>query len=142
MLRMLVVLLALVADGKDDPSAKDREAMQGDWACDAFTRDGTRLEDDDAQAYFRTVKGNTYTVSRYRNKIGEGTFTLDATKSPPWIDLTPKGPKQLVVIRGIYKLEKGILTICYAPPGKDRPTTFDAREGSGHTLNVWKKEKK
>jgi hypothetical protein len=34
------------------------------------------------------------------------------------------------------------LKSCNAPPGKDRPTTFEAKEGSEHTLIVWTREKK
>ena len=29
-----------------------------------------------------------------------------------------------------------------AAPGKDRPRAFASKEGSGHTLTVWKREKK
>ena len=29
--------------------------------------------------------------------------------------------------------------ICFAPPGKYRPTGFATRPGSGHLLHVWKR---
>ena len=133
--------LPAFTDDKDDPGKKDRDAMQGDWACESMTRDGMAFPDDDAQALFRTVKGDTYVVSRYRNKAGSGTFTLDASKSPKQIDVVPDGPKK-VVIEGIYKVEKDVLTMCIAAPGAKRPTAFSSTEGSGHTLTVWKKEMK
>ena len=133
-------LAALAFADKDDVDKKDREAMQGDWACESLTRDGMKLEDDDAQALFRTVKDDTYVVSRFRTKAGSGTFTLDASKSPKEIDIVPDGPKK-VVVKGIYKIEKDVLTICHAAPGAERPTAFASKEGSGHTLTVWKKEK-
>jgi uncharacterized protein (TIGR03067 family) len=141
MIRTLFLVLCLFAAQKDDPGKKDQDAMQGDWAADRFVVSGTALEDDDAHAYFRTIKDNTYTVSRYRKKIGSGTFTLVPTRTPREIDLVPAGAKGAVV-KGIYKLDKGTLTICYAAPGKDRPAKFESKEGSGHTLTVWKKEKK
>src|SRR4051794_6973561 len=99
---LLCVCLAPLAFAADDDLAKkDREAMQGDWACDGLTRDGMTFPDDDAQALFRTVKGDSYVVSRFRNKAGSGTFTLDASKSPKEIDIVPDGPKK-VVVKGIY----------------------------------------
>jgi uncharacterized protein (TIGR03067 family) len=141
MTRILVLVLCLFAAVKDDPNKTDLDALQGDWACERYVVNGTTLEPDDAQAYFRTIKDSSYTVSRYRKKLGAGTFTLDATKTPKHIDITPEGKGKDVVIRGIYRLEKGTFTFCYAAPGKDRPTAFEAKEGSGQTLTVWKKEK-
>jgi uncharacterized protein (TIGR03067 family) len=142
MIRSVFLLLCLVAAEKDDASKKDMDAMQGDWAAERMVRDGFAFPDDDAQAIFRTVKGDAYTMFRFRKKIGAGTFKLDATKTPKQIDATPTGGAKGMVVRGIYKIEKGVLTICFAMPGKDRPTAFEAKEGSGHTLTVWKKEKK
>jgi uncharacterized protein (TIGR03067 family) len=137
---VLCLSLAALAFADKEVTTKDRDAMQGDWACESLTRDGTALPDDDAQALFRTVKGDTYVVSRFRTKAGSGTFTLDAAKSPKEIDIVPGGQKK-VVIKGIYKLEKDVLTICHAAPGGKRPTAFASKEGSGDTLTVWKKEK-
>src|SRR5262249_38747374 len=139
MFRAFVLCLCLAplafADDKDDLGKKDREAMQGDWACESLTRDGMALPDDDAQALFRTVKGDAYVVARFRDKAGSGTFTLDASKSPKEIDIVPDGPKK-VVLKGIYKIEKDVLTICHAPPGADRPTAFASKADSGLTLTV------
>ena len=138
---LCLCLAALAFVDKEDVNKKDRDAMQGDWACESLTRDGMAFPDDDAQALFRTVKGDAYVVSRFRTKAGSGTFTLDASKSPKEIEIVPDGPKK-VVIKGIYKLEKDVLTICHAAPGAKRPAAFASKEGSGDTLTVWKKEKK
>jgi uncharacterized protein (TIGR03067 family) len=144
MFRACVLCLCLgafaLAD-KEDAGAKDREAMQGDWACESLTRDGMAFPDDDAQALFRTVKGDKYVVSRFRKKIGSGSFTLDAGKSPREIDVVADGPKK-IAIKGIYKIEKDVMTICNGSPGGKRPTAFEAKKGSGDTLIVWTREKK
>ena len=137
---LCLCLGSLALADKDDQQKKDRDAMQGEWACESLTRDGMRLADDDAQALFRSVKGDAYVVSRFRTKAGSGTFTLDASKSPKEIDLVAGGPKK-VVIKGIYKIEKDVLTICHAAPGGKRPTAFESKKDSGDTLTVWKKEK-
>jgi uncharacterized protein (TIGR03067 family) len=140
---LAVMLSALAAGPKDDKTVKDLARMQGDWACDSFVREGLRFPDEDAQALFRTVKGNDYTVSRFNKAVGKGAFTLDAKKSPPTIDITPAGPAgKGGPLLGIYKFEGDKFTMCYAPPGQPRPKAFSAREKSGHTLTVWVREKK
>jgi uncharacterized protein (TIGR03067 family) len=136
------VLVAAEAP-RDEASRKDLEKMQGDWAATSYVRDGQKLPDDDAQALFRTVKGNAYTVFRYSKVIGKGTFTLDATKKPRAIDALPAGgPPGAKPLPGIYEWDGDGYKVCFAPPGQDRPTTFTAAAGSGHTLTVWVREKK
>ena len=143
MIRTFLLVLCLLVAAKDDANKKDQDAMQGDWACERFVRDGMAFDDDAAGALFRTVKGSSYTVYRFRKAIGGGTFKLDATKSPRHIDLAlSDGPAKGKVIPGIYKLEKDALTLCYAQPGGKRPTEFASKEDSGVSLTVWKREKK
>jgi uncharacterized protein (TIGR03067 family) len=138
----LIPALCLLLVVSEDAGKKDLDAMQGDWAGERLVRDGQTLEDDDAQALFRTVKGNAYTVQRFRKKAGAGTFTLDATKTPKQIDIVPDGAAAGVVIRGIYTVEGDRLTMCYAAPKQERPKAFESKEGSAHTLMVWVREKK
>ncbi|HZY88466.1 MAG TPA: hypothetical protein VFE78_26750, partial [Gemmataceae bacterium] len=75
--RVVLLLLAAgplaAADAPAGDSKKDLEQMQGDWAADSFVTDGMKLPDDDAQALFRTVKGDAYTVSRFKKVAGKGT---------------------------------------------------------------------
>jgi uncharacterized protein (TIGR03067 family) len=143
--KLLLALLGcfLVAGvGKDDAGKKDLEKMQGDWAAVSMVQDGMKIPDDDAQALFRTIKGNDYTVYRYDKALSKGTFTLDATKKPRTIDFLPANAPNRMPIQGIYEFEGERLKYCYAPPGKPRPADFAAKEGSGHTLTVWEREKK
>jgi uncharacterized protein (TIGR03067 family) len=139
----LLVLLALVALGTDeDASRRDLEKMQGDWAATEMTSDGVKLAADDAQALFRTIKGDKYTVFRFDRPIGKGTLKLDATKMPRAIDVVPdaaggKGKPML----GIYRIDGDKLELCFAGPGKERPTSFESKEGSGHTWSTWAREK-
>ena len=137
---VFLIALLLGADG-DDANKKDRDLMQGDWACDKMVRDGMALPDDAAQSLFRTVKGDAYTVHRFREKAGAGTFKLDAGKSPKQIDIVPDGGKA-GTIEGIYKVEKDKLVLCIAGPKGKRPTAFESKEGSGVTLTEWVREKK
>jgi uncharacterized protein (TIGR03067 family) len=135
--------LAAADSPKDDNWAKDLKKLQGDWAALSMVVDGEKIPDDEAQALFRTIKDDQYTVFRFNKAIGKGTFKLDATKKPKTIDVFPAnaGPKAKPIL-GIYELDDKSFKFCYARPGKGRPTDFSAKQGSGHTLTVWEREKK
>jgi uncharacterized protein (TIGR03067 family) len=145
MKRHLLILasVVLVAAAPEDAVQKDLDLMQGDWQAISMTRDGLAYPEEDAQALFRTVKGDQYTVFRFDKPIGKGKLTLDPTKSPKTFDAHAAGPggKEMVLL-GIYEIGKDRLRLCVAAHGKERPKTFDAPEGSGLTLSVWVREKK
>ncbi len=145
-LSFLLLVLGLVAGAqgaKEDAAAEDLKRMQGDWVVVSMEVDGLKVPDDDAMALFRSVKGDRYTVSRYRRLAGKGTIKLDATKKPRTIDALPAGvTDKAKAVLGIYEFDGDKLKLCFARPGMARPTEFSAKEDSGNTLTVWQREKK
>jgi uncharacterized protein (TIGR03067 family) len=140
-LLILAAITFVAADG--DANKKDMEKLQGDWAAVSMIRDGMPFPRDDAQAFFRTVKGDRYTVFRYDEVVNKWTFTIDATKEPKTMDVLPEGTDDKAKASlGIYEFDGDKLKVCFAMPGKDRPTGFASKEGSGHALTVWEREKK
>jgi uncharacterized protein (TIGR03067 family) len=148
MTRNTLLLLAIATLGPaelraDDTSAADLARMQGDWMVASMKTGGMDVPADDAQALFRTVNGNEYSVARYTKIVVRGTFKLDATQSPKTIDSTPAPPGDPTKpIRGIYEFDGERLRICNAGPGQPRPKNFDAKMYTGHTLTVWEREVK
>jgi uncharacterized protein (TIGR03067 family) len=142
LLVLFMTLVVLAAGPSDEASRKDLEKLQGDWAEVSATIDGTKLSDDEAQAIFRTVKGNEYTVFLYSKALATGKFVLDATKNPKTIDVTPAKAKIKKPMLGIYEIEGTRWKMCVAAPGKERPHEFTSSEGSGNQLSVWEREKK
>jgi uncharacterized protein (TIGR03067 family) len=142
---LLCAAALLIAGDKPavDANKRDLDAMQGDWAAVSMIHDGHKLPDDDAQSLFRTVNDDHYTVFLFKKAIGKGTFKIDAMKNPKTIDFVPTGtgPKAEPIL-GIYELDHDRWKICYALAGKERPRELTAKEGSGHTLAVWEREKK
>jgi len=55
--------------------------------------------------------------------------------------LRAKGPDKGKTLLGIYELSDDAYKVCFAAPGKDRPTEFNSKEGSGNRLIVMKREK-
>jgi uncharacterized protein (TIGR03067 family) len=139
---LVLALVASTAVAIEDPNAADLQRMQGDWMVAAMKTEGMDTDPAEAQALFRTIEGNKYTVARYRKAIGQGTFAIDATKSPKTIDSTPAAPPGVKPILGIYEFEGEKLRVCIAKPGQPRPKNFDAKPYTGHTLIVWEPEVK
>jgi uncharacterized protein (TIGR03067 family) len=145
---LAMLMLPVAAWAVDDATAVDAKRMQGDWMVERMRVDGMDLPALDAQALFRTVQGDRYAVSRYAKVIGQGTFKLDATKSPKTIDSTPapkpggKSSEPPKPIRGIYEFDGDRMRICNSRPGQPRPKNFEAKRFTGHTLIVWEPEVK
>src|SRR5262245_46867281 len=68
---------------------------------------------------------------------GAERFTLDETTTPKRIDFVDDSS----VIKGIYKLQEGVLTLCTAPPGVDRPTRFETARDSKVVLTIVKRSR-
>jgi uncharacterized protein (TIGR03067 family) len=142
-LLLLGAVLLVAADKPVDANKQDLEKLQGDWGVASQVVDGKKVADDEAQTLFRTVKADAYTVFFYDKPISKGTFTIDATAKPKTIDARPAGAaKDAPPLLGIYEIEGDTYRVCFAPAGKERPKDFNCPEGSGHTLTVWKREKK
>jgi len=145
--RILVAVLVLgfcaLPALAEDTTAVELKKLQGDWAAVSMVVDGVKSSDDEAQCLFRTVKGNSYTMYFFKKQLARYHFTIDATKQPKLIDITPAGARaNAKLIRGIYKLDGNRWTICLGAPGKDRPKEFRSEEGSGNQLIVWEREHK
>jgi uncharacterized protein (TIGR03067 family) len=141
---LAVGLVALLgADTAKKEGGKDLDKLQGDWVMESSQRDGKKMPAEELGKIKRTIAGDKMTITRDGDVIAKGTIKVDAAKKPKAIDVTfsnQAGEEQ--TIRGIYEVDGDRQKVCYAPPGMDRPKEFSAEAGSGHTMSVWKKEKK
>ena len=72
----------------------------------------------------------------------KGTYKIDPAANPKAMETTAStGPYKDKPLLGIYELDGDSLKICYAAPGKDRPTEFNSKAGSGWILTVHKRLK-
>ena len=70
-------------------------------------------------------------------------MALDPTKKPKELEETiTTGPNKGKVFSAIYEIDDEHHKICFAAAGKERPMAFSSMPGSGHLLQVWKREKK
>jgi uncharacterized protein (TIGR03067 family) len=127
---------------KEKAIKEERKKYAGTWTVTSLTVDGQEASEEDCQKI--TVENEAdgkWTIKIQGNTIAKGTSKIDPTKKPKAYDFTPsEGPNKDQTSLGIYELGKDTRKLCYAPPGKDRPTKFSAESGSGHTLVTFKRE--
>jgi uncharacterized protein (TIGR03067 family) len=117
--------------------------LNGEWETVSRTRDGKKLPDPEGAPRRVIIQEGKFAVKAGDKTLAEGSFVLDAAKKPVAIDMKlgladGKEAKYL----GIIEVTEGEHRLCWADPGKDRPTRFAADEGSGHTLAVYRRVKK
>jgi len=113
-----VALLTLSADAQDKKD--DKKAIQGAW-------NGKKGD----QACTLTIDATKFTLELAGKKI-EGTYALDASKTPKHVDLTITSGSDAESMRfegktskGLYELEGDHLKWLAQEPGiEDRPTAF------------------
>jgi uncharacterized protein (TIGR03067 family) len=135
--------LATVDDAKDEAIKKDRKQIAGTWRIVALEVNGNKAMEVDARK-LTVVNGSDGTWSLYSEgkEVSKGTSTIDPTQKPKTIDFTPtEGGGKGDLYLGIYELGKDTRKLCFAPPGKDRPTEFTSTPGSEHILVTFEREK-
>src|SRR6266545_5854236 len=119
------------ADEKDDKKAlKD---LAGEYLIIGIEAKGVKLGEEDLAKFSKgderkvTIKDDKI-IARFGGKEDPATLKIDASKSPGHIDITSTKDGKTEVNYGIYKVEKGVLTICATEKGepKDRPKEFKA----------------
>jgi uncharacterized protein (TIGR03067 family) len=132
----------LGADGSgrapaDAEARADLTRLEGDWYLASARRNGKDMPADTVKTFRCTVRGDHFSITRDGKVVEAGTLRPDPSKSPKAVDIAvDNGPTVL----GIYDVEADGYRQCYATPGKGRPTSFDAAEGSGHSLSVWRRK--
>ena len=130
----------LVAAQPGDDADKELKSLEGVYVMVSGVAKGEQLPEKVVKAASLTVEGNKHTV-----KVGDdtiiGTHKVAPTKTPKEMDCTDtEGPHKGKTYLGIYKVEKGELTVYFALSGKDRPKEFTAKAGPDEILEVWKKK--
>ena len=139
-----IAVLAAADDEKQTAIKKDRKQYEGTWRVVSLEINGNKSTEEDANKITVANKADgVWILEVDGKKITEGTSELDPTRKPKTIDfMETEGDNKGRIVLGIYELEDNTRKLCYAQPGKDRPAEFAAPAGSGHTLVVFKREKK
>jgi uncharacterized protein (TIGR03067 family) len=135
--------IARADDAKDEAIKKDRKLIEGTWRIVALEINGNKSSDEDAKK-LTVVNGpdGTWTILSEGKEVAQGTNSFDPTRQPKTIGFTiTEGGGKGNVHLGIYELGEKSRKLCFAPPGKDRPTEFTSTPGSEHILVTFEREK-
>jgi uncharacterized protein (TIGR03067 family) len=143
----LVLVLALgctlLAGAQDTKEAVKKELakLEGTWQAASITADGKEPPAEALKHHTLVIKDGNFTYS-VGKMVLEGKLQLDPSKSPKTVDsVRTTGPEKGTVRKGIYELTDTTFQVCLAPVGKERPSAFTAKEGTGNTMTLWKKAK-
>jgi len=135
------VVLLLAAEEAKDAAKKELEKFTGTWQAMSIEHDGKEAAAEAVKDVKLVVKGEHYTLFTAKDTI-KGTHKLNPTKKPKQIDaLRSEGPNAGETLKGIYTLDNDTFKVCFAPPGKERPTEFSTKTGGGSRLLVLKRGK-
>ena len=142
-----VGVLAAAGDADDEATKKDLKALTGTWRIVSEDREGRRLSEEELKSAVVTYGADgKYSVVRGdpAKLVYEGTFKIDPTKKPKSIDFTQttEGKTKGRTTPGIYEVEGDTLRVCRTTGGKERPTEFPSKAGSGQVLLLLKREKR
>ena len=141
----LIAGLLIAADASPDAAIQeDLKQLAGTWKLVSATRDGVALPTAEVKQTNITFQTDRFEFPD-ASVIGtsqKGTLRLDPAKSPKTMDAIADGDaKKPIVSLGIYTIDGDHYRVCFAEPGKPRPTEFRAPAGSGLNLQIWKRAK-
>jgi uncharacterized protein (TIGR03067 family) len=85
------------------------------------------------------IEGDRHTVT-FGDVVLAGTHSLDATQDPKTIDAVDSvGPFEGLSLKGIFRIDDDVFTVCFAAPDEPRPTSFTTKDGKATMMHVWKR---
>jgi uncharacterized protein (TIGR03067 family) len=138
-----VLAAGLPARGDDDKKDAEKELrhLEGAWKVVSREVDGTKVPDEEIKKLTLNIAaGGKAALLSDGTAVAKADLTVFPAKKPKEIDLLlGEGENKGKIARGIYELKDDMLRICYAQPGRDRPTEFSSKPGSGNTLTFYKR---
>lgn len=143
---IVTATLVAAAASAQDAGKNDRRLLQGTWLLVEQVIDGTKSPSEllERDEYRMVIEGDNFTNTKSGKEVlVRGTQALDPSRSPKTINRTfTEGDSKGETYPGIYKLEDGTLTICFAQSDDKRPTDFESPARSGRILLVFKRASK
>src|SRR5262245_6617567 len=129
---LLVCAVGLLLAADKDDAKNDLDKFQGTWAFTSHEADGNAAPDDVVKSLTITFAGDKFTVKQGDRVDQAGTNKLDGSKKPKQVDATvTEGEHKGSTMLGIYELSGDTMKFCFDPQGKERPTEFKSKAGSG-----------
>ena len=113
--------------------------LEGTWKLMSGEQNGQDESAEDVKNSKLEIIGDQHCVT-VGEAVMKGTHKLDTSQTPMTIDSTDTaGPFENMSLKGIFKLESDLFTVCFAAPAAERPTEFTTKDGKATLLHVWKR---
>jgi len=142
---LMFCLSAVMLRAADEakPAAKsDKELLQGTWRVVGMVRNGDAMPEDDLKEAAMSMRfaGEIATLAK-GDRSKDASFTLDETKTPRQIVITPKdGPEKDKPRTNIYELNGDTLKMAFRI-GDDTAAPADFAQGDGLGLMTLERQK-
>jgi uncharacterized protein (TIGR03067 family) len=142
------LVLPAIAFGDDEAAKKETAKLEGEWVLASMESGGRALK---IVPTVLTFRGEEMTFkSRVRGRDGTekdikttARFTIDATKDPKHLDFTTtSGSFAGPGAKAVYAVDGERLTLCYGPPGSERPQTLTSPADSKIIMSQYKRKAK
>jgi uncharacterized protein (TIGR03067 family) len=139
---VFAVLTLVGSAAAQDDLQKAMAQLEGEFTMVSGTASGFAISPEIVKTGKRVCSAGETTITLGGQLLFKARIRIDPTKTPKTIDYDmTEGPTKGKTHLGIYEIEGDMVRFCFAAPGLDRPNDFTAKEGSGQTLSVWKREK-
>ena len=114
--------------------------IEGTWKLISSEQNGQDEPEKVAKTPKLEIVGDQHTLT-IGDTVRKGTHTLDTSHTPMTIDVSDTaGPFENKSLKGIFKLEDDVFSVCFGKPGGSRPTEFTTRDGKASILHVWRRQ--
>ena len=138
----LGVVCLLIAADPTDSDKKELEKFKGTWRWIFLESEGVKVPEDQFKNSRLVIDGDRFT-SQEADVTYRGTFKVSPGSKPKAIDVVfTEGPEKGKSFKGIYELEGDVYKVCLGMPGRERPTQFVSKPGSGHVLEILRRQKR
>jgi uncharacterized protein (TIGR03067 family) len=119
---------------------KDLKRLEGTWEAVGAVVDGVKQGPRKGKGHRLVIRADSYTLEASGKPFAKGTLKVDPSKKPPALDLIPsEGDTEGKTIPCIYEIKGDELRVCVGRIEQARPSEFDAKEGSKHMLNIYRR---
>ncbi len=138
---LLITGCSVAVSGGCGTGKHENRKLDGTWVVESVLRDPREKNSEEGKGIRCVIEG-TKVVAKLPgegNPAGTLIIKIDAREKLKTMDIRSEREKDTIL--AIYELEGNILRVCWSPLGKERPTEFASKPGTGHALVVLKREK-
>lgn len=121
---------------KGDAVKEEMKRLEGTWRTVAVELGGKQIDRQDIPDYRFVFSGTDCSIVSGK-RVRNCTFTIDPSRSPKWLDVTPAGDK--VTWPGIYELKDGTLKVFLDTTGGERVTEFKTKTGTQQVIRTYER---